>query len=72
MKVFDMKKVGLRIKQLRKAGGLSQLDLARKIGVAQNTLAQYENGTSRVSVEVLFKLALELEESADFILCLKD
>ena len=52
MKVFDMKKVGLRIKQLRKAGGLSQLDLARKIGVAQNTLAQYENGTSRVSVEV--------------------
>ena len=72
MKVFDMKKVGLRIKQLRKAGGLSQLDLAHKIGVAQNTLAQYENGTSRVSVEVLFKLALELEESADFFLCLKD
>lgn len=72
MKDFNMQKVGERIKMLRTELGLSQKDLAVKVGVAQNTIAQYEKGTSKLSIEVLFYLALALETTSDDILGLRD
>ncbi|MDE7082425.1 MAG: helix-turn-helix domain-containing protein [Clostridia bacterium] len=72
MKDFNMQKVGEQIKKLRTELGLSQKELAEKIGVAQNTVAQYEKGTSKISIEVLFYLALALDTTCDDILCLED
>lgn len=69
---FNMQNVGKRIKQLRIENGLSQKELAERVGVAQNTLAQYEKGTSRTSLDVLVRLAVELETTTDFILGLVD
>lgn len=69
---FNMQNVGKRIKQLRIENGLSQKELAERVGVAQNTLAQYEKGTSRTSLDVLVRLAVELETTTDFILGLAD
>ncbi len=72
MKEFNMRLVGERIKELRKAAGISQVSLAEKIGVHQNTLSQYENGTSKMSIEVLFSLAIALDTTTDYLLGLND
>ena len=69
---FDMSKTGARIKELRQSLGLSQKSLAERVGIAQNTLAQYEKGISRTSIEVLVNLATELETTSDYLLGLED
>ena len=38
-----MKDKGALIKQLREAKGLSQVDLAKRIGITKQTLYKYEN-----------------------------
>lgn len=72
MKDFNMQQTGERIRKLRTELGLSQKELAEKLGVAQNTVAQYEKGTSKLSIEVLYYLALALNTTADEILGLDD
>jgi transcriptional regulator with XRE-family HTH domain len=72
MKEFNMRLVGERIKELRNGASMSQACLAEKIGVHQNTLSQYENGTSKMSIEVLFSLAIALDTTTDYLLGLND
>ena len=49
--------LGVRIAQLRKERGWTQLELAEKLGVAQQTLAHYEVGRIRVPASTLPVLA---------------
>ncbi len=44
-----------RLKALRKALGLTQQELAEKIGIKRNTFAQYENGRN-VPIDAVIKL----------------
>lgn len=53
-----------RIKQLREAVGLSQTDFGKRIGLARNTIANYEGGT-REPNEAVIKLICK-EFSADY------
>ena len=46
-----------RIAQLRKAAGLSQSELARHLGIAQNTLSQYENEVRNPTSAVIMHIA---------------
>lgn len=69
---FDMTKTGQRIRELRNERGISQKDLAGKIGVAQNTIAQYEKGTAKTSLDVLVNLADILKTTTDYLLGLED
>jgi len=48
--------VGRRLKTLRELLGLSQSQLAKKLGVAQNTLSQWERGERDIPTSVLLKL----------------
>ena len=68
---IDMKILGARIKELRTERGLSQKQLADKIGVAANTVSQYENGQSKTSIDILANLAVELDTTTDFLLGLE-
>lgn len=43
----NINELGERIKELRLERGLSQKELADKIGVATNTISQYESGKSK-------------------------
>lgn len=72
MKDIDMVKIGQRIKELRNDCELTQKELAQLIGVAQNTITQYENGSTKPSLEVLVKLADALNATTDYILCGQD
>lgn len=65
---INMEKIGKRIKYLRKEKHLTQIDLAEKLGAAQNTISQYEHGKAKISIDILVNLAQIFEISTDYIL----
>ena len=67
--VYDF---GLRLKSLRDGHGLSQSDLARKLGLHRNSVHGYEANTSTPSVEVLKHMARIFNCSVDFLLGMDD
>lgn len=62
------KKVGERIRQLRKEKGLSQEGLANEAGVDRTYMTDVENGRRNISIEVLAKIisALDITEHIFF------
>ena len=48
--------VGAKIRQIRKAGNMTQSDLARRIGVQQSDLCRMETGEYKVSLDTLLKI----------------
>ena len=69
---FDNEKFGKRLKQLRIECGMSQNFLAKEVGVAQNTITQYESGYSKPKIDVLVRLAIVLKTTTDYLLGLED
>ncbi len=51
------REVGHRIARARLYAGLTQLQLAAKIGVVRQTIQEWENGHTSVSVDRLFQVA---------------
>lgn len=60
--------LGQRIAERRKAKGITQVQLAEQLGVAQQTLAHYEGGVSRIAVETLAQAAQALDVSVEELL----
>lgn len=60
--------IGARLKELREKAGLTQVELARFIGVAQNTYANYENENRSVPDDIKLKLADFFGISLDFLI----
>ena len=58
---------GKRIKEIRKANGLTQKELSEKLGTSQQNLAQYENGKRQPKFETLRRIA-KAEGMADLYL----
>lgn len=54
------KRVGARIRELRKAARLSQASLGRAVGVTFQQVQKYENGATRVSASKLWLIAQTL------------
>ena len=59
------KEIGSKIAQLRKEAGLSQRDLADKAGLTQNTIYKIENGKFSVGIDVLDRVAKDLNRKKD-------
>lgn len=57
-----------RIKELRQQKGVTQKELSKYLGVAQNTLSYWENGKIDIDTESLCKLADYFQISLDFLL----
>ncbi|HPW56576.1 MAG: helix-turn-helix transcriptional regulator [Thermoanaerobaculaceae bacterium] len=55
--------VGSRIRQRRVERNLTQVELARQIGIQQSDLSRMEKGEYRVSLDVLFRLLQAFELS---------
>lgn len=51
------REIGRKIKLLRKSKGLSQIELAGKIGVSFQQVQKYEKGSTRISVARLQEIA---------------
>lgn len=52
-----MNNIGEKLREFRKASGLSQMKLADKVGVSYQQIQKYEKGTSKLSVPRLIQLA---------------
>lgn len=53
--------LGRRLAQLRKQRGLSQEELARRVGAIQVVISDYENGKSRLFAETAVRFAAALD-----------
>ena len=58
----------MRLKELRKSKGISQLKLAMDLNMNQNTISRYENGVRQADYETLIKFADYFKVSIDYLL----
>jgi len=63
--------IGDRLRQFRKQRGLTQAEVAQKLGINQTLVSQYENGKLRLHGALIAGLAKVLRVSADEILGLR-
>jgi len=63
-KIFYVQ-LGRRIAELRKAADITQVQLAEILGIAQQTMAHYEGGVSRIAVALLPPLARALNTTVE-------
>lgn len=55
----------IKLKKLREERGLSQKEIAKKIGVSRETISAYETGRAKPSLDVALKLAKILKVSVE-------
>ena len=56
-----------RLKDLRKQVGLTQVDVAEKLGISQPAYASWERGVKKPTQENLVKIAQVLNVSVDYL-----
>jgi len=64
----DPRSIGMRLSQLRKAKGYTQIALARKTGLTQALISSYERNRLRLNAETVIRLAKALNVSTDDLL----
>ena len=57
-----------QIRELRNIRGISQIQLANKLGVTKQSVSNWENDNILPSIEMLVKIANFFEVSTDYLL----
>lgn len=65
---MDYYAIGQRIRKIRRAHGLSQEELAEKIGISTTHMSHIETGNTKLSLPVFVELASVLEVRTDELL----
>lgn len=60
--------LGARIASMRRNAGLSQSQLAKKLGISASAMGMYEQGRREPSMAILVAMAQELQVSTDYLL----
>jgi transcriptional regulator with XRE-family HTH domain len=68
----DEQTIARRLRELRKHRGLTQVELAEKVGIDQTLLSTYERGTVRIHGAMVAALAKALRTTTDELLGLKE
>lgn len=61
-------KIAVKIKELRLKEGLSQREIAQKLGISQMAYSSYECNKVKISLEILTKLCALFHVSSDYLL----
>jgi len=64
--------VGQRLLKTRLERGVTQFDLAKRLGVAQLYISRYENGLKNMGITHLAHIATALDVSTDYLLLLQE
>lgn len=62
----------MRLKEIRKARGISQVKMAMDLNVSQNTVSRYETGEREADYAMLIRIADYFGVSIDYLLCRTD
>lgn len=62
-------KIGQKIRKYRKAKGLSQEELAERIGISVTHMSHIETGNTKLSLPVFVDVARALEVQTDDLIC---
>ncbi len=57
-----------KIRELRQARNMSQVELAKRLGVTKQSVSNWENDNIQPSIEMLVKLARIFSVSTDYLL----
>ena len=68
---FEEEILGKRMARLRKEKGYTQVELARKMGLTQGLVSDYELGKLRPHPDIIIRLAKALEVTTDVLLGFK-
>lgn len=68
----DEQTIARRLRELRKRRGLTQVELAGKVGIDQTLLSTYERGTVRIHGAMVAALAKALRTTTDELLGVKE
>ena len=58
----------MRLRQLRKARGITQLKMAIDLNMSQNTVSRYESGEREPGIPELLRIADYFNVSVDYLL----
>ena len=64
--------LGIRICELRTSLGWSQVELAKRLGVAKQTVSNWENENIQPSIEMLVRLSRLFNVTTDYLLGLEN
>ena len=67
-----MNKLSERLNLVLKTNGISQSELARRIGMSQGVVNNYCTGKREPSLDVLILICKALNESSDYLLGIDD
>lgn len=70
--MITLSEIQKRLIEAIKQSGLSQTDLAKKIGVCQQAISSYMNGKKMPALDTLANLCREIDVSPAYILCFED
>lgn len=62
----ERKRIGQRIKEIRKEQGLTQRQLAEKVGIAFQNLSSIESGKYNTGIDLLNRIASALGKIIEF------
>ena len=65
---MDNKKIGIKIRECRKACGLDQSELADKVGISTRYLGDIERGAKFPKLATFIELLNAMNASADYVL----
>ncbi|WP_299966353.1 helix-turn-helix domain-containing protein [uncultured Oscillibacter sp.] len=66
--LYDIQKIGNRIRRLRKDQGMTQAQLAMKLNISDRHLRRIEAGEKGPSIDILIEIATMLDVSLDYII----
>ena len=70
--MITVEQIRARLVEAIRNSGLTQTELAKRVGVIQQSIAQYLSGRAMPSIETFTNLCAALEVDPAYILCLSD
>lgn len=69
--MIELEKIRLKLQDAIKNSGMTQKELAEKIGVIQQSIAQYLSGRAMPALDTFANLCAVLDLDANEILCIR-